>query len=108
MPIISQDNSSNKKLYVLLAVGLLLSFLYILFSQTIIDFMPATITDISLLILIACLPLLTISIIESYALTKMFKIKNAETYASAFVFCLFYIVIAFVNVAILFVSGSLA
>jgi hypothetical protein len=108
MPKISQDDSSNKNLYVLLTASLLLSLLYIIFSQTIIEFIPVPTTDIGLSILIICLPLLAISIVESYVLTKIFKIKNAERYVSAFIFCLFYIVIAFANVAILVASGAMA
>jgi hypothetical protein len=108
MPKVSKDDPSYKNLYVLLIVSLLLSLLYVIFAQTIIGFTPGKIADTGLSILIACMPLLILSAVESYTLTKIFKIKNTERYVSAFIFCLFYIVTASVNVAVLVASGALA
>ena len=108
MPKIPKDAASNQILYVLIVVSLLLSGLYIIFSEAIIEFIPVTPNDIGLAILVICSPLLILSVIESYALTKRFTIKNAAPYVSAFIFCVLYIVIAFINVAVLVASGTLA
>jgi len=99
------SNKPSKTQYILLVVSFALFILYYVFWRNFNLSEAVNPSSVSLSILLVILPLLLISIIPSYVISKAIKVTSPALYVKATLFSLTYIIVAFISVVILVALG---
>lgn len=98
-------NKLSRNQYVLLIISLALLVSYYIFWRNFNLSEVLNPISVNLAILLIILPLLLISIIPSYVISRTVKIKKPSLYVKVTLFSLTYIIVAFVSVSVLVALG---